>query len=293
MKNIVITGGTSGVGYAIAKSLINEDVSIIIIGRQKIKAQRAASRLGDKAFPVTGDLSIPSDRAKVVDEIQTRFKHVDILIHSAGVIPHNKIENINTNLAAHYYLTLALTNQLNNSRILIVTGNPTVIQRFPVNEMQSTPVFKAAWILTHKTLLMLYLAKMFRSVGTTVNSFFPGDVKSDLMSYTRSLSNTSVPVAKHLAIDSAFDEQTGHFYDNWGELVEFDAEYLPEFERDSNGIIEEIVVETPQSFVFLTSLLSNTIIEKWLDGAVLSPTKEFGIRVNDKEDKEDNESENE
>lgn len=45
MKNIVITGGTSGVGYAIAKSLINEDVSIIIIGRQKIKAQRAASRL--------------------------------------------------------------------------------------------------------------------------------------------------------------------------------------------------------------------------------------------------------
>lgn len=223
MKNIVITGGTSGVGYAIAKSLINEDVSIIIIGRQKIKAQRAASRLGDKAFPVTGDLSTPSDRAKVVDEIQTRFKHVDILIHSAGVIPHNKIENINTNLAAHYYLTLALTNQLNNSRILIVTGNPTVIQRFPVNEMQSTPVFKAAWILTHKTLLMLYLAKMFRSVGTTVNSFFPGDVKSDLMSYTRSLSNTSVPVAKHLAIDSAFDEQTGHFYDNWGELVDLDA----------------------------------------------------------------------
>lgn len=76
-------------------------------------------------------------------------------------------------------------------------------------------------------------------------------------------------------------------------MIEFDAEYLPEFERDSNGIIEEIVVETPQSFVFLTSLLSNTIIEKWLDGAVLSPTKEFGIRVNDKEDKEDNESENE
>ncbi|SUP58881.1 Uncharacterised protein [Weissella viridescens] len=43
------------------------------------------------------------------------------------------------------------------------------------------------------------------------------------MSYTRSLSNTSVSVAKHLAIDSAFDEQTGHFYDNLGELVELDA----------------------------------------------------------------------
>ena len=44
--NIVISGGTSGVGYSIAKSLISKENSLIIIGRNKNKGSSALLGLG-------------------------------------------------------------------------------------------------------------------------------------------------------------------------------------------------------------------------------------------------------
>ena len=42
-------------------------------------------------------------------------------------------------------------------------------------------MMRAAWAVTHKTLLMYLLADEMSTSQTTVNSFFPGDVKSDLI----------------------------------------------------------------------------------------------------------------
>lgn len=222
MKNIVITGGSSGVGLAIAKDLAQEN-NIIIIGRNKNKATIVRNNLGSHVKTVIGDLSKQSERELVIAQIKTIFPHIDVLIHSAGIMPRTASENINSNLLSHYYLTLGLRDVLSNSRILIVTGNPRVINLVPVCDIQNNTLARAAWLVTHKTLLMFVLADQLKDQLTTVNSFFPGDVRSELMDYTKTLTNTAVPVGKYLAMSPDIKQLSGVFFDKNGTIVPLNA----------------------------------------------------------------------
>ncbi|MGX4593284.1 SDR family NAD(P)-dependent oxidoreductase [Leuconostoc sp. JNUCC 76] len=223
MKNIVITGGGSGVGLAIAEDLV-KDNKIILVGRNERKLTLAKNKLGENSSYVAGDLSTVLGRKKVVDFILKNTDHVDVLIHSAGIYPTSNQDNIDINLLSHYYLTMSLVKVLNDSRVLIVTGNPQAIKMAPVCEKQLNDILRAAWAVTHKTLLMFLLADKLRIKRTTVNSFFPGDVKSDLMAYTKSLTNTSVPVGRLLSLDEQFDNITGQFFDENGLPVNLNSE---------------------------------------------------------------------
>ena len=71
---------------------------------------------------------------------------------------------------------------------------------------------------------MYLLADQLKTQKTTVNSFFPGDVRSNLMPFTMSLSNTNVPAGKVLALDKNFENITGTFFDENGNTVELEHE---------------------------------------------------------------------
>lgn len=243
MKNIVITGGGSGVGLAIARDL-SEDNQVILIGRNEKKLQKAQKLLGDHVSYVAGDLASVSGREKVVDFIFKHTHHIDVLIHSAGVFPTNNQDNININLLSHYYLTISLQKLFDNSRVLMVTGNPQAIKLAPICELQLNDMMRAAWAVTHKTLLMYLLADKLSTSQTTFNSFFPGDVKSDLMPYTQSLTNTNVPIGRLLALEENFKHVTAKFFDDNGQTVNLSTEkynksvavkvlsnYIPELKR--------------------------------------------------------------
>ena len=85
----------------------------------------------------------------VIDEIKRSFSHIDVLIHSAGVLPQCS-ENIYVNLLPHYYLTTRLRGLLANSRVLIITGHPQAVNLVPICEIQSSAFSRAAWVITHK-----------------------------------------------------------------------------------------------------------------------------------------------
>lgn len=223
MKSIVITGGGSGVGFAIAQDLALNN-KVILVGRDENKLQIAQTFLGDNVSYIAGDLSTVTGREKVVNFIFKQTNHIDVLIHSAGIYPKNNQDNININLLSHYYLTIALKKLLDNSRVIIITGNPQAIKMVPICELQINDMTRAAWAVTHKTLLMYLLADELAISQTTVNSFFPGDVKSDLMPYTQSLTNTVVPAGKLLALDGKFDHLTANFFDERANVVNLSNE---------------------------------------------------------------------
>ncbi|MGX7051500.1 SDR family NAD(P)-dependent oxidoreductase [Leuconostoc palmae] len=218
MKNVVISGGSSGVGLAIARDL-SKDNRVILIGRNQHKLQLAKKELGRNVDYIVGDLSTTLGRKVVAEFILKKTVQVDILIHSAGIYPTNAQDNIDNNLLSHYYLTMALLNVLHRSRVLIVTGNPQAIQIAPICEQQLNDMMRAAWTVTHKTLLVQLLIDKLATQQSTVNSFFPGDVRSDLMPYTHSLGNTSVPVGEYLALDENLSDVTGRFFDEKGNIV--------------------------------------------------------------------------
>ncbi len=116
MKNIVITGGSSGVGFAIAKDL-SRDNKVIIIGRDETKLVSSVAHLGPNVSSISADLSKRVGIDKAVEKINATFSSVDVLIHSAGIMPQTADENIKNNLLSHYELTVGLNERLNNARV--------------------------------------------------------------------------------------------------------------------------------------------------------------------------------
>lgn len=89
----LVTGGTSGIGYAIAKAFLQAGASVVITGRSEEKAACMADRLkqeapeGCKAFGIAMDNARPSDFDAKLDAIQKLFAggKIDILVNNAGV----------------------------------------------------------------------------------------------------------------------------------------------------------------------------------------------------------------
>lgn len=77
-KRALVSGGTKGVGKAIAERLAKEGATVIITARNKPEVM-------DKQFHfIAADLSRPEGTAKVISEIKTTFGGVDILINNLG-----------------------------------------------------------------------------------------------------------------------------------------------------------------------------------------------------------------
>ena len=79
----LITGGSSGIGYAIAEMLIEEGGRVAITGRDEKKLKAAAEKLG--ATPIKADVSREDDVRRTYDKVLAELGHLDILVNNAGV----------------------------------------------------------------------------------------------------------------------------------------------------------------------------------------------------------------
>ncbi|WP_431899467.1 SDR family NAD(P)-dependent oxidoreductase [Nonomuraea sp. bgisy101] len=85
----VVTGGTSGLGHAIARALSEAGATVTVVGRYEDTSEEAAARIAtDTGRPALGlacDVTDEHAVRRVVDEVATRFGRLDILVTSAGV----------------------------------------------------------------------------------------------------------------------------------------------------------------------------------------------------------------
>ncbi|MGV3505528.1 MAG: SDR family oxidoreductase [Adhaeribacter sp.] len=90
MKNkvVLITGGTSGIGKALAFAFGQAGASVVITGRKQLPLQETAAALASKQIPhlaLEADVSREADCARMVNETLARFGRLDILINNAGI----------------------------------------------------------------------------------------------------------------------------------------------------------------------------------------------------------------
>lgn len=83
MSSALVTGGSSGIGLAIARMLREEDYGVTLASRTAEKVKAAADGLG--AHPVVANVAHEEDCRRVVAEHRDRFGGLDVLVNSAGI----------------------------------------------------------------------------------------------------------------------------------------------------------------------------------------------------------------
>jgi NAD(P)-dependent dehydrogenase (short-subunit alcohol dehydrogenase family) len=81
----VVTGGSSGIGLAIARRFAAEGARVVITGRRKAQLLDAAREIGPGTLTVEGDVADAAHHVHVADEVVRRLGPLDIYVANAGV----------------------------------------------------------------------------------------------------------------------------------------------------------------------------------------------------------------
>jgi dehydrogenase/reductase SDR family member 7B len=96
-KTVIITGGSSGIGKALAEEFGRHGSRILITGRNKNDLEAAVLELTNKNITIAGfpsDVSLEEDNRKMVDEALRIYGSIDVLINNAGISMRSLFEKV-------------------------------------------------------------------------------------------------------------------------------------------------------------------------------------------------------
>jgi NADP-dependent 3-hydroxy acid dehydrogenase YdfG len=91
MSSALVTGGSSGIGLAIGRMLVEEGFDVTLASRTVEKVEAAAAEIG--AHAIAADVSKPEDCERVVREHVERAAGIDVLVNSAGIGIAGRVED--------------------------------------------------------------------------------------------------------------------------------------------------------------------------------------------------------
>ena len=83
-KVAVVTGGSSGIGLAIARELAREGAQVVITGRRQQQLDEAVRAIGDRVSALRADVSKPAELEALVARLRERHGRLDVLVANAG-----------------------------------------------------------------------------------------------------------------------------------------------------------------------------------------------------------------
>ncbi len=189
-KTALITGGTSGIGKAIAMAFLNAGADVIITGRSIEKMLHTAEELSQK-YPQRQVFGIDLDNTKVetfqtkLSEIQKLIggKHIEILVNNAGVNSgdgYNCNEKdydgiLDTNLKGVFFLSRVVTEYMIDNNI---QGNILNIASSSSLRPATSPYIISKWGI--KGLTVGFAKKMIKH-GIVVNGLAPGPTLTPML----------------------------------------------------------------------------------------------------------------
>jgi NAD(P)-dependent dehydrogenase (short-subunit alcohol dehydrogenase family) len=183
-KSAFVSGSTQGIGFAIARQLLQEGASVIINGRTTEKVNQTAEKLSQQV-PGSSVLGIAADFSKA-DEVQRlvqQLPEVDILINNAGIFePKHFLEitdeewtrffevNVLSGVRLSRHVLPAMLKK-NWGRIIFISSESAI--NIP-EEMIHYGTTKTAQLSVSRG-----IAELTRNTGVTVNTILPGPTRSE------------------------------------------------------------------------------------------------------------------
>lgn len=193
-KVAVVTGGTTGIGFEIAKAFIHNGASVIITGRDNDRIANAVVKLKNEISDnenifVCGEVldntmttQIEERWKQILSHIEN--KHIDILVNNAGVISKTHFGKtdekdynlvMETNLKGTYFLSEIVSNYMIENGI---KGNILNISSSSALRPAVSAYSMAKWAIHGLTLGM---AKKLSPYGIVVNSIAPGPTATRML----------------------------------------------------------------------------------------------------------------
>jgi NAD(P)-dependent dehydrogenase (short-subunit alcohol dehydrogenase family) len=181
-KNVLVTGGNSGIGLAAALAFAKEGARVAITGRDQSTLDKAAAQLGKDAIAVRNDAGNLADGINLANLLQQQGVSLDAVFINAGVAklaPFEATEeemwdlSFNTNVKGPYFLIKALVPLLNRGAAIVLNGSINAHIGMPNTSVYAAS--KAALISLAKTLSAELLSK-----GVRVNVISAGPVSTPL-----------------------------------------------------------------------------------------------------------------
>ena len=179
-NKIIITGGATRIGAAIAKKLSGKGVEIVIhFNKSKTKAENLKKELshnGTKVYLVKGDLSVEKDVNKIVRFAKTKLKYFDCLINNASLFENDKLENFTTDSWGHHLRTNLRTPALLSKEFAknIRTNNNNIINIIDQRVFKLTPFFFSYTISKSGLYTLTKTSAMSLAPRIRVNGIAPG-----------------------------------------------------------------------------------------------------------------------
>ncbi|WP_114241855.1 SDR family NAD(P)-dependent oxidoreductase [Dyella sp. C9] len=179
-KIALVTGGTTGIGFASALELLNEGAKVYITGRRQPELDAALAAIGEGAIGVRGDVTKQEDLDALAELIKREEGHLDILFANAGggtMLPLGQIteqhfdDTFNRNVKALVFTVQTMLPLMKAGSSIILNGSiagSTGIAAFSIYSASKAAVRSLArsWVLDLK------------DRGIRVNVVSPGSTKT-------------------------------------------------------------------------------------------------------------------
>ncbi len=190
-KNAVITGGSTGIGFAIAKKLAQHGAKILLLARNKeqlLLAKEKLCQIHTNIHTLSVDLSDTKKLKTLSDKVLHIFPNINILVNNAGIgrfIPFEEMDekildlHLDLNVKAMYLLTKYLFHSIKESR-----GNILNISSYFSHRML-TGRTTTAYSMSKGAVDAFTKSLAFEAgkYGVRVNAIAPGSVATDLLQH--------------------------------------------------------------------------------------------------------------